>query len=135
MGYRFEELQIGMSASYTRCVTESDIADYARISGDTNPLHLDERFAARSIFGSRIAHGLLTASFISAVIGTRLPGDTAVYLSQSLRFLAPVRIGDEVTAKASVTALDAPKRRATLETICTVADKPVLSGEALILIP
>jgi 3-hydroxybutyryl-CoA dehydratase len=135
MGYSFEDLQTGMSASYTRCVTENDINSFAQVSGDTNPLHLDAAFAASSMFGSRIAHGLLTASFISAVIGTKLPGDTAVYLSQSLRFMAPVRIGDEVSATATVMALDKARRRVTLETVCSVAGKTVLSGEALVLIP
>ncbi len=135
MGYKFEDLKIGMSAGFAKIVTQDDVSGFGQISGDTNPLHFDAEFAANSIFGSPVAHGLLTASFISAVIGTRLPGDTSVYLAQSLRFLAPVRIGDEVTATATITALDAPKKRVTLETICTVSDKPVLTGEALVQVP
>ena len=134
MGYRFEELQTGMSASFTKRVTSSDIISFAQVSGDSNPLHLDEDFAGRTMFKTRIAHGMLTASFISAIIGTKLPGDTAVYLSQSLRFIAPVHIGEEVTALASITALDAQRRRVTLATTCSVGEREVVTGEALVMV-
>ncbi len=134
MGYKFGELQTGMSASFTKNVTQSDIVSFAQLSGDANPLHLDEDFAARTMFKTRIAHGMLTASFISAIIGTKLPGDSAVYLSQSLRFIAPVHIGEKVTALARITALDAQKRRVTLETTCSVGGKQVLAGEALVMV-
>ena len=106
-----------------------------RISGDTNPLHLDEEFASRTMFESRIAHGMLTASLVSTVLGTRLPGPGAVYVNQSLRFLAPVRIGDTVIARASVKELDADKRRVHMTTVCTVGDKKVLDGEAVLMLP
>ena len=100
-GYYFEDLSPGMSAVFSKTVTEADLLMFAGVSGDTNPLHLDEDFASRTMFESRIAHGMLTASLVSTVLGTRLPGPGAVYVSQSIRFLAPVRIGDTVIARAA----------------------------------
>jgi 3-hydroxybutyryl-CoA dehydratase len=105
------------------------------VSGDTNPLHLDEDFASRTMFESRIAHGMLTASLVSTVLGTRLPGPGAVYVSQSIRFLAPVRIGDTVIARAQVAEVIADKRRARMITVCMVGDKKVLDGEAVLMVP
>lgn len=134
-GYCFEELAIGLSVATTHTVTEADIAAFAAVSGDTNPVHLDAEFAATTPFGGRIAHGLLAASYISAIFGTRLPGPGCIYVAQSLRFKAPVRPGDTVVARVTVTALNEVKKRATFNTVCFVADKVVLDGEAEIMVP
>jgi 3-hydroxybutyryl-CoA dehydratase len=134
-GLYFEDLSVGQSASFGKTVTEADILMFAAVSGDTNPVHINAEIAAGTMFKERIAHGMLSAGLISAVLGTRLPGPGTIYLSQTLKFRAPVRIGDTVTATATVSALDAAKKRATLTTICTVAGKPVLEGEALVLVP
>jgi 3-hydroxybutyryl-CoA dehydratase len=133
-GLYFEDLAVGQEAVYTKTVGEADIVLYAGVSGDTNPVHLDAEFAATTPFKERIAHGMLSAGFISTVIGTKLPGPGAIYLSQSLRFKAPVRIGDTVLARARVTALDPAKRRVTLATTCEVGGKVVIDGEATILV-
>ena len=134
-GLYFEDLSVGQSASFGKTITEADILMFAAVSGDTNPVHINAEFAAGTMFKERIAHGMLSAGLISTVLGTRLPGPGTIYLSQSLKFRAPVRIGDTVTATATVAALDAAKKRATLATICTVAGKPVLEGEAVVLVP
>jgi len=131
----FEDLSEGMSASFSRTVTESDIVLFAGVSGDMNPVHLDAEYAQKTAFKGRIAHGMLSAAFISTVLGTKLPGPGTIYLAQSLQFRAPVRIGDTVTATCTVLALDAEKKRATLRTVCTVGGKPVVEGEALVLVP
>jgi 3-hydroxybutyryl-CoA dehydratase len=134
-GKFFEDLRIGDSAEMTSTVTEQTIEKFAEVSGDDNPIHLDAAYAATTQFGERIAHGMLSAGFISAVIGTKLPGPGCIYLSQSLRFKRPVKIGDEVIARATITALDADKGRATFETVCTVGGKAVIEGEALVMVP
>ena len=134
-GKFFEELSVGQSEEQTYTVTDAVIRQFAEVSGDNNPVHLDEAFAATTQFGGRIAHGMLSAGFISAVIGTRLPGPGSIYLQQSLRFRRPVKIGDEVTARATITALDAERSRATLETVCLVGGKSVIEGEATVLVP
>jgi 3-hydroxybutyryl-CoA dehydratase len=134
-GIYFEDLSIGQSAELTYTVTDETIRKFAEVSGDDNPIHLDEAYAKSTQFGERIAHGMLSAGFISAVIGTKLPGPGCIYLSQSLRFRRPVKIGDEVTARATITALDADKGRATFETVCTVAGKAVIEGEAVVMVP
>jgi 3-hydroxybutyryl-CoA dehydratase len=131
----FEDLSEGMSASFSRTVTESDIVLFAGVSGDMNPVHLDAEYAEKTVFKGRIAHGMLSAAFISTVLGTKLPGPGTVYLAQSLKFRAPVRIGDTVTATCTVVTLDAERKRATLRTVCTVAGKPVVEGEALVMVP
>ena len=118
-----EDIEIGMIRSLTKRVTDADIAMFATVTTDHNPVHLDESYAQDTIFGGRIAHGMLTAGLISAVIGEQLPGHGAVYLGQSLRFLAPVRPGDMVLAEVEVTAIDHSKRRVTLDTRCLVASK------------
>ncbi len=130
-----EDIEIGMMRSLTKEVTDRDIALFAEVSTDRNPVHLDEDYAQQTIFGGRIAHGMLTAGLVSAVIGEQLPGHGTVYLGQSLRFLGPVRPGDRVTAEVEVTAIDHAKRRVTMETRCLVAGKKVLAGEALVLAP
>lgn len=134
-GHFFEDLAIGMTASVAKTITEADIVLYSAVSTDTNPLHLDEEAAARSLFKGRIAHGMLSAGLISAALGTKLPGAGAIYLAQSLRFRAPVRPGDTVTATVEVTALDPERKRATLKTICSVKGKPVIEGEASVQVP
>jgi 3-hydroxybutyryl-CoA dehydratase len=124
-----------MREAYSKHVKSSDVVGFAEISGDRNPIHLSEHFAAQTPFGGRIAHGLYTASLISAVIGTRLPGPGAIYISQTLRFLAPVRIGDTVIASVEITELSEKGRRAKLRCECKVGDTLVLEGEAEVKIP
>ncbi|MDH3234799.1 MAG: MaoC family dehydratase [Alphaproteobacteria bacterium] len=124
-----------MSAVYARTVTDADIVMFSGISGDTNPIHLAATFADGSMFGGRVAHGMLTASFFSAVIGTKLPGPGCVYMSQTLRWNAPVRAGDTVVTRAVITELNDEKQRAKLETACTVGGEVVLEGEALVKVP
>ena len=133
-GYYFEDLAVGMSQVFSKTVTEADLLMFAGVSGDTNPIHLDEDFASRTMFESRIAHGMLTASLVSTVLGTRLPGPGAVYISQNVRFLAPVRIGDTVIARAEVTALG-ERRRVRMTTWCMVGERKVLDGEAVLMVP
>jgi 3-hydroxybutyryl-CoA dehydratase len=131
---KFEELYIGQAAEFTKTVTETDVVMYAGITGDFNPMHVDEVAASKSRFGSRIAHGMLTAGFISAGIGMKLPGPGAVYMGQTLRFTKPVRIGDTVTARLEVIELIPEKKRLKLSTKCTNQDGTVLiEGEATIL--
>ena len=130
-----EDLEIGMSRCLQKAVTDRDIELFAEVSTDRNPVHLDEAYAQDTIFQGRIAHGMLTAGLISAVIGEQLPGHGAVYLGQSLKFMAPVRPGDTVEAVVKVTAIDHARRRVTLETYCMVGDTVVLKGEALVLAP
>jgi len=130
-----EDLEIGMSRSVSKSITDREIEMFAELSTDHNPVHLDEEYAQETIFGGRIAHGMLTAGLISAVIGEQLPGHGTVYLGQSLKFLAPVRPGDRVEAVVTVRAIDYPKRRVTLDCACMVGDTVVLKGEALVLAP
>lgn len=134
-GHFIEDLSVGQSASYTKTVTEADIVKFAEVSGDNNPVHLDEAFAQSTMFKGRIAHGMLSAGFISTVIGTKLPGSGTIYMSQTLRFKAPVRIGDTVTATCTITEIIAEKRRAVLNTVCKVGDTVVIEGEALVMVP
>ncbi len=133
-GYYLEELSVGMAASYTKTITEADIVLFAGISGDTNPVHLNEEFAETTPFKGRIAHGILTASLISAVLGTRLPGPGAIYLSQNLRFKAPVMAGDTVMATCTISDINQEKRRVTLDCDCQVKGKSVLQGEAVVMV-
>lgn len=131
----FEDVALGMRESYAKTVKASDVVGFAELSGDRNPIHLSEHFAAKTPFGGRIAHGLYTASLISAVIGTRLPGPGAIYISQTLRFLAPVRIGDTVEASVEVVELSEKGNRAKLKCECRVGALLVLEGEAMVKIP
>ena len=132
--YYLEDLSVGMSETFSKKVTSDDIEIFAVVTGDRNPVHLDQAYAATTLFKERIAHGMLTASFISAVLGTRLPGPGCVYLSQSLTFRAPVRIGDDVAARVTVTAVDPQKGRIQLETQCHVGETVVVDGEAILLV-
>jgi 3-hydroxybutyryl-CoA dehydratase len=134
-GLYLEDLKVGMSAMFGKTVTEADIVAYAGVSGDTNPIHLHDGFARSTRFGQRIAHGMLSAGFISAVIGTRLPGPGSVYIAQTMNFMAPVLIGETITAVATITAIDEKRRRVTLKTQCLNGDKVVIDGEATILVP
>lgn len=130
-----ERFPVGTRASCRRAFSHEDVRRFAELSGDFNELHVDEAAARASRFGGRVVHGMLTASLITRLIGMELPGRGAIYLSQSLRFTAPVRIGDEVEAMVEVTAVDAAKRRLTLGTVVNGPDgKPVLTGEALVLL-
>ena len=134
-GLFLEDLSVGQSAMFGKTVTEADIAGFAGVSGDTNPIHLHDGFARSTRFGQRIAHGMLSGSFISTVIGTKLPGPGAIYISQTMNFMAPVLIGETITAVATVSAIDAQKRRVTLKTQCLNGDKVVIDGEAVVLVP
>lgn len=134
-GHFLEDLSIGQTAELRRSITAADIDAFAAVSGDTNPVHLDEAYARTTPFGGRIAHGMLSASYISAVLGAQLPGTGSIYVSQTLRFRRPVRIGDEVTAQVTITGIDADKGRVTLDTRCLVAGKAVIEGEAVVMAP
>ena len=134
-GYFLEDLEPGMTASFGKTVTDADLVLFAGISGDTNPVHMDEEFAASTIFKGRIAHGMLIAGVISAVLGTRLPGPGAIYVSQSMKFLAPVRIGDTLKAAVTVRSIDPERRRVTLDTECLVRATKVVMGEAVLMVP
>jgi 3-hydroxybutyryl-CoA dehydratase len=134
-GKFLEELSVGQSAELVRTVGAADIEAFADVTGDNNPVHLDADYAATTSFGERIAHGMLSAGYISAVLGTTLPGPGAIYLSQALRFKRPVRIGDAVTARATVTEIDQAKARVTFATVCLVNGKPVVDGEAVVMVP
>src|SRR5471030_1676978 len=131
----FEDLSVGMTEQLTKTVASSDVVGFAEVTGDRNPIHLSEHFAAKTPFGTRIAHGLYTASLISAVLGTRLPGPGAIYISQTLNFRAPVKIGDTVTVIVTVAELMPEKSRARLSCVCKVGRQVVLDGEALVKVP
>src|SRR6201984_839752 len=131
----FEDLSVGMTERLDKTVSTSDVLDFAQLTADRNPIHLSEHFAAKTSFRTRIAHGLYTASLISAVLGTRLPGPGAVYISQTLNFRAPVKIGDTVIVTVTVAELIQEKSRARLACICEVNGEIVLDGEALVKVP
>jgi len=133
-GFCLEDLSVGQSAERAHTVTEADIQAFAQVSGDANPVHMDEAYAAASPFKGRIAHGMLSGAYISAVLGEQLPGHGAIYVSQALRFRRPVRIGDVVTARVTVSAIDAEKARVSLDTVCLVAGKSVVEGEAVLMV-
>lgn len=130
-----EELEVGREAVRVRTVSDADIQGFADVSGDHNPVHLDEAYARTTSFKGRIAHGMLSAAWISAVIAGELPGPGSIYLQQSLSFRRPVRPGDEVAVRVAVTAVDRDRGRVTLATTCTVAGRPVVEGEAVVLAP
>lgn len=134
-GYALEDIQVGMSASFAKTITDADILMFAGVSGDTNPVHLNEEFAGGTSFKGRIAHGMLTGSLISTALGTKLPGPGCIYLAQTMKFLAPVRAGETVRATVTVREVDREKRRVVMDTVCQVTGKDVLVGEAKLLIP
>ncbi len=131
MGYSIDQLSVGQKASFSKTVTETDIYLFAGVTGDINPAHVNEEYASKTFFKSRIAHGMLSAGFISAVLGMQLPGPGTIYLGQELRFLSPVRPGDTVTATVEVSSLDTAKNVAVLHTTCTNQDGvQVVDGQA-----
>ncbi|CAG0993447.1 3-hydroxybutyryl-CoA dehydratase [Rhodocyclaceae bacterium] len=132
-GYDIEDLKPGMTASFAKTVTEADILMYAGVSCDINAVHLNEEYAKTTMFGGRIAHGMLTAGFISAVLANKLPGPGTIYLGQTLKFKAPVRIGDTVTATVTVREVVAEKKRVVLDAVCSVGGKAVLEGESTVM--
>jgi len=134
-GYYLEDLTVGMTAVYAKTITDTDIVMFAGISGDTNPVHLNQDYASATMFKSRIAHGMLSAGFISTVLGTKLPGPGAIYISQTLKFKAPVRVGDTVVARATHTQKVPGKKRVTHNTVCTVGDTVVIDGDATVMVP
>lgn len=132
---RFDQIDLGDQAAFSKTISETDVYQFAGVSGDFNPMHVDAVYASRSRFGQRIAHGLLSASLISTVIGMYLPGPGTVYLSQSLKFLAPVYLGDTLTARVEVIEKISEKKRLRLKTTCTnQEDRTVIEGEALVTI-
>lgn len=133
-GYYLEDLSVGMSASFGKTIAEADVYQFAGITGDFNPVHVNAEFAANTIFEQRIAHGMLSAGLISAVLGMRLPGPGAIYVDQSLKFKAPVFIGDTLTAVATIEAIDERRRRVTLKTECLVGEKVVATGQATLMV-
>jgi len=133
-GYYLEDLTVGMSDVFAKTVTEADIVMFAGISGDTNPIHINQLFAEGSMFKERIAHGMLSAAFISTVVGTRIPGPGCIYVNQSLRFRAPVKAGDTVVARATVKEILPERRRVVLSTVCSVGETVVLDGEATMMV-
>lgn len=133
-GYDVEDLVVGMSAESAKTISEADIVLFSAVSTDVNAIHVDDEYARSTQFGGRIAHGMLSASLISAVLGNRLPGPGVIYMSQSLRFRAPVRPGDTVRARATVKQIIADKCRVVLDTVCTVGGKVVIDGEAMVMV-
>jgi 3-hydroxybutyryl-CoA dehydratase len=134
-GYYIEDLKEGMTAVFGKTITDADICIFAGVSGDTNPVHLNDDFAKNTVFKTRIAHGMLGAGFISAVFGTKMPGPGCIYVSQTLRFKAPVRVGDTMIARVTVKKIVSQKKFVEFDTVCTVGDKAVIEGEATLMVP
>ncbi len=130
-----EDMQVGQSASVSKTVTAEDIEKFAEVSMDNNPVHLDQAYAETTMFKTRIAHGMLSAGFISAVLGTKLPGKGTIYMGQTLRFKGPVKIGDTVDTTCTIKEIVPEKKRVILESVCKVGDKVVLDGESTVLAP
>ncbi len=130
-----ERIEIGMEVSYSQTITDADIKTFSGISGDKNPVHMSDEYAEKSRFKKRIAHGLMSASYFSALFGMKIPGEGCVYVSQSLQFKRPVYLGDTVTATVVVKAVDLKKRRVFFRTICKVKNKIVIDGEAELFVP
>jgi len=130
-GKTIQELEVGQAASFTKTITETDVYNYAGVTGDFNPAHINESFAKNTMFKGRIAHGMIAAGLISTVLGTRLPGPGCIYVSQDLKFTAPVRFGDTITARVEVEKVNVEKNRVELKTVCTnQKDEVVLKGKA-----
>jgi 3-hydroxybutyryl-CoA dehydratase len=134
-GYYFEDLSVGMTAHFGKTITDADILLFAGVSGDTNPSHINEEFARTTRMKTRVAHGMLSASLISAIFGCELPGPGCLYVSQTVNFRSPVKPGDTVNARVSLRRLDAKRNFAEFETICEVGDEVVVDGSALIWVP
>ncbi|KAA1011159.1 MaoC family dehydratase [Paraburkholderia panacisoli] len=133
-GYDIEDLEAGVSATFAKIITDTDILSFAAASGDNNAVHINEEFALTTPFKGRIAHGMLSASVISAALAGHLPGPGTVYLGQNLRFKAPVRPGDTVHATVAVKELQLEKCRVVMSTVCTVGEKVVIEGEAVVMV-
>ncbi|MFW1678519.1 MaoC family dehydratase [Pontibacter sp. JAM-7] len=133
-GYYLEDLEVGMSDSFAKTITDADVCLFAGISGDTNPIHINQEYAATTQFGQRIVHGMFSAALISTVAGTKLPGPGAIYVDQQLKFRAPVFIGDTATASVTVTDIDARRRRIKCRTDVHVGEKLVATGEATFMV-
>jgi 3-hydroxybutyryl-CoA dehydratase len=134
-GYYLEDLKEGMTAVFGKTVTDADICIFAGVSGDTNPVHLNDDYASKTMFKGRIAHGMFGAGLISAVLGTKLPGPGCIYVSQTLKFKAPVKAGDTLVARATVKSINTDKKLVELDTVCTVGEKVVIQGEAMVMVP
>ena len=135
MSYHIDDLKPGMSESFAKTVTEADIAKFGEVSGDVNPVHFDEAFAAKTVFKGRIAHGVLSASYISTVLGMKMPGPGTIFLSLTTRFKAPVRIGDTVVTTCTVKEVEPVKRRVTFDCVCKVGDTVVVEADTLVMAP
>lgn len=136
IGKTIDQIKVGDSAEFAKTISESDIYLYAGITGDFNPAHINEAYAQKTFFKTRIAHGMLTAGFISAILANQLPGPGTIYMKQELKFLAPVRMGDTITARVEVLEIIAEKNRVRLKTFCTNQEgTQVLDGEALVSAP
>ena len=135
MPYYIDDLKPGMSESFTKTVTESDIQKFGEVSGDVNPAHFDEEWAKTTMFKGRIAHGVLTSSYISTVLGMKMPGPGTIFMSLTTRFKAPVRIGDTVVATCTVREVVTDKRRVVFDCVCKVGDTTVVDGEAMVMAP
>lgn len=134
-GYFLEDLEVGMTATHAKRIASEDILGFAELCGDFNPVHIDDAYAAGTMFKERIAHGMLSASLISTVFGMKLPGPGAIYVSQTLNFKAPVKIGDEVVARVECASVVEAKARVIFDCVCTVGDRRVLVGEAVLMVP
>ncbi len=134
-GRYLEDMAIGMKEVFTKTITDADVMMFAGVSGDNNPLHFSEEFAAQTRFRGRIVHGMLTASLLSTLVGTRLPGPGGAYMSQDLKFLKPVRVGDTVTAEMTVVEIDDNKQRAYVDAVCRVKGEPVVIGRGAVWVP
>ena len=135
MTYYIDELKPGMSESFSKTVTERDIQLFGEVSGDVNPVHFDEDFAAKTIFKGRIAHGVLSSSYISTVLGMKMPGPGTIFMSLTTRFKAPVRIGDTVVATCTIREVEPAKRRVVFDCVCKVGEITVVDGEAMVMAP
>ncbi len=134
-GYKFEDMSVGMTHQTEHVITEKDIELFAEVSGDRNPLHMDEEFAKKTPFGQRIAHGALTASYISGILGNDLPGPGSIFVGLNMRFRRPVLIGSLVIVKVEVTEMRERGNRVTLKVSCNVDGKAAISGEAMVMVP
>lgn len=134
-GFFIEDLELGMTDVYVRAITETDVIQFSQISGDDNPLHMNEEFAKKTVFKGRIVHGMLSCGYISSVLGTKLPGPGCVYLNQNLNFRAPVRIGDIVQSRVTIRDVDIKSNRVVCEAVCSIGEKIVIDGTATLWVP
>ena len=134
-GFFIEDLELGMTDVYVRAITETDVIQFSQISGDDNPLHLNEEFAKKTVFKGRIVHGMISCGYISSVLGTKLPGPGCVYLNQNLNFRAPVRIGDIVQSRVTIRDVDIKSNRVVCEAVCSIGEKIVIDGTATLWVP